>query len=541
MVLVPKLMVARRRTSRWIWPALWLALIAFLALPPRSSQAAPTAFRFGQRVEAHSPGVAINLRGEPGLAGQVVDTLPNGTPLTVIDGPRQVDDANWWLVDGGATYGWAAEGLLRPAPSVPAPDAAARRANCVVVGPVYPGVYHCQRANRVHVVVIDLKNPHVRFETVMAHDVADTHSPIQEWVASMAARRPGAVAAINGDYFGPGEYGPEGLTIRNGARLDNLPVLERSALVIGQAPLDASGAALPIPAEIVRPSLAGSRLDPLRAHNAIGGGPQIVFDSVWRWSVGFGFPGYHGCARGLPPTQVVNGECLANVSDWREPDTPWSAAGLTPDHKLVWVVGPYAHMAETLQAFGVETALKLDGGGSSQLWYGRTMVHGFRPVANGLLVFYQRSAEVVEQSHWPVSVAGRAGRLSVTLRNTGADTWRAGEVALARPGAAPLALPRAVRPGDTVTLTWRSAPVAHCGINREVWQLTSGAQPFPGPAVTFDMIVLPTEMAAQQHEVSAAVNAWLGDAVNGDQPPIVAALETAGCARQGVMVAGQSR
>lgn len=508
---------------------LWLALILLLTLPSRSGQAAPTAFRFGQQVEAHSPGVAINLRGAPGLASQVVGTLANGTRLTVIDGPRLVDHANWWQLDAGATYGWAAESLLKPAPSAPAPDAVAQRAACVVVGPVYPGVYHCQRANRVHVVVIDLNDPHVRFETVMAHDAGDTHSPMQEWVPDMAARRPGAVAAINGDYFGPGEYGPEGLTIRNGSRLDDLAAMERSALVIGPSPLDSLGATLPIPAEVVRLASA-SRVDPRRAYNAIGGGPQIVFASAWRWSAGFSFPGYRGCARNLPPEQVVNGECLADISDWHEPATPWSAAGLTPDHKMVWVVGPYAHVADTLEAFGAETALKLDGGGSSQLWYGRTMVHGFRPVANGLLVFYQRSAEIVAQSQWPVFVAGRAGRLSVTLRNAGADTWRAGEVTLTRRGANPLPLPHDIRPGETVTFAWRTPPAGGCGLAREEWQLAAGSQPFPGPAVTFNRVVLPQALAARQAQFSAMVTDWLSSESRSPQPPFLSALTPFGCA-----------
>src|SRR5262245_57916737 len=110
-----------------------VASLAASAVPRRTGQAAPVAFQFGQQVQARAPGVAINLRGEPGLAGRVVTTLPNGTTVTVIGGPQLVDGAYWWEVDGGtrATYGWAAENLLKPAQPSAAQDAAAQRAQCV--------------------------------------------------------------------------------------------------------------------------------------------------------------------------------------------------------------------------------------------------------------------------------------------------------------------------------------------------------------------------------------------------------------------------
>lgn len=510
------------------WTRLWrgfgvlvLALgLAAQARPSQASLAAPLAFRFGQQVQARGPGASINLRREPGLAGRVITTLPNGATATVIAGPQVVDGANWWQVDAGlrAAYGWAAEGLLAPAQALPAPDDAARRAGCVLVGPAYPGIYHCQRAGGVHVVVIDLNDPHVRFETVMAQDAVAVDTPAQEWVSAMAERHPGAVAAINGDYFSPGLHGPEGLTVRNGSRLDGLDTMERSALAIGQAPLDAPGAALPIPAAVVRLADVAAPLDPARLYNAVGGGPQIVFHAQWHWQAGFGFPRYRGCAGRLPPAQVVNGECLANIDDWLEPARPWSAAGLTPDHKMVWVVGPFAHLAGTLDLFGVETALKLDSGGSSQLWYGRTMVPGYRPVANGLLAFYQRSAKVVTRSRWPVLLQGERWRLQVTLHNTGAEAWRAGAVALTSPSGRSIPLPSDLPPGGIVTLSVITDAAQPCGVQRETWRLAENGQAFPGPGVEIAAITLPTERAGERRRLAAQVRAWLQDG-HRDQPP----------------------
>jgi hypothetical protein len=210
------------------------------------------------------------------------------------------------------------------------------------------------------------------------------------------------------------------------------------------------------------------------------------------------------------------------------PGKPWSAAGLTANHQMVWVVGPYEHVAEALAAFNVETAIKLDSGGSSQLWYDRMMVHGFRPIANGLLVFYERSAAVVEASQWLVGVAGETQRLRLVLTNTGADTWPAGETALVGPPGQPsVPLPHAVRPGETVTLTWTTAPVTPCGLRHDTWRLAQAGEAFPGPGVGLYSIVLPREMAAERAGLAEQVSAWLEEEVRPARPPLFGDLARA--------------
>ncbi len=45
-------------------------------------------------------------------------------------------------------------------------------------------------------------------------------------------------------------------------------------------------------------------------------------------------------------------------------------------------------LAELLRDYGAFNAMKLDGGGSTQLWYrGRTLVDSDREIANALLIF----------------------------------------------------------------------------------------------------------------------------------------------------------
>jgi hypothetical protein len=117
---------------------------------------------------------------------------------------------------------------------------------------------------------------------------------------------------------------------------------------------------------------------------------------------------------------------------------------------------------------------------------------------------------------------GEAGRLRLTLRNTGADTWLAGVVALVGPGGQTIPLPRDVGPSDTVTLAWHTAPYAQCGIQREQWRLAENGQLFPGPGLSVSTIVLPEALAGERLRFTAQVSAWLRDDERGARPPFLA-------------------
>ncbi len=59
----------------------------------------------------YTDGVALNLRNAPG--GSLVTQLPEGTVVSVINGPQCQDGYNWWQIQvtqGAAVGGWAAEG-----------------------------------------------------------------------------------------------------------------------------------------------------------------------------------------------------------------------------------------------------------------------------------------------------------------------------------------------------------------------------------------------------------------------------------------------
>jgi hypothetical protein len=86
------------------------------------------------------------------------------------------------------------------------------------------GVTYCvEDGGNTQLLIIDLSDPYLRVQTVMANDVLDVwpSDEEREGVSDMAKRyrNEGVIAAINGDYFGA-DRGPEGPTVVQGQRLD---------------------------------------------------------------------------------------------------------------------------------------------------------------------------------------------------------------------------------------------------------------------------------------------------------------------------------
>lgn len=58
-------------------------------------------------------GYGLNLRAEPGTEGEVVVNAPEGTTLTVVEGPEEADGYTWWLLRTAEDEeGWGADGWL---------------------------------------------------------------------------------------------------------------------------------------------------------------------------------------------------------------------------------------------------------------------------------------------------------------------------------------------------------------------------------------------------------------------------------------------
>lgn len=55
----------------------------------------------------------VNLRKTVGTGGQILTTLPTGTPLTVSDGPVTANSSTWFYVTAGASgSGWVASEFI---------------------------------------------------------------------------------------------------------------------------------------------------------------------------------------------------------------------------------------------------------------------------------------------------------------------------------------------------------------------------------------------------------------------------------------------
>lgn len=258
----------------------------------------------------------------------------------------------------------------------------------------------------VHIFRIDTHSPNLSFEMVMAEDSRnvnegkeDKSSPRQR-VADMVARPPYAsrnpVLAFNADYFAKdNDHGPEGLTIKNGERFDgqfadppdydalrlaedgNTNETNRSSLSLSTLNAVRIGRQTDCDTGCVSWPFTGTAY-----YNTTGGGPLFIEDGK---RVG-----------GFGSQQPCEHEGFSTASDGYcgNAGKPWTAVGVSQDGRyLIVAVGESETMdtmASVLLAEGAWRAMKLDGGGSTQLWYrGEEIISGSRAVANAILVFSQ--------------------------------------------------------------------------------------------------------------------------------------------------------
>lgn len=284
----------------------------------------------------------------------------------------------------------------------------------------YYGIQH-RTEGKMESFLIDPKDPHVRFETVLARgksgECRDVNLPQFSWgpgcvdqngsypaelVGDMVNqdKYSGAVLAFNGDLFGSRDngHGPEGFTVKNGERFDGVRFGDCDSLFPPQR--DENGRCNPPGNDLKRPSIAFSRYDGQveisrkrledlenpdlykdRFYNAVGGFPILVD------------------AGG----SVVNHECQEfpqTCLDMRASEnTARTAIGKRRDGKLIVIVTPegsgltFTELAEKMLALDVVEAINLDGGGSSQLWYAgnsgndKYLVKSGRHVSEALFIF----------------------------------------------------------------------------------------------------------------------------------------------------------
>jgi exopolysaccharide biosynthesis protein len=365
------------------------------------------------------------------------------------------------------------------------------------------GITYCRDdGGATQVLIVDLTNPYVRVQTAMANDVLDVR-PIEvqrERVSEIAQRyrRDNVMIAINGDYFGA-DRGPEGPTVVQGVRLDtsltialNPSRYRRTTLVVSR--FGHATIVTPLPSQL-NPAFYQDVL-----FNAISGGPVILRNGA------------------------VESEIFACVFD----DIPagscrrarQSAAGVDADgHTLylaVSTVRSTGDMARLLRDYGADDAMKLDGGGSSQLWYnGRTLLDSDRGVANALLVFVEdrprHAAQLMTRPSVPIVEVNEPASIEIDIRNTGFLDWttdRGYGLRLIDGAAlfdlASLTAPRATAPDEVGRLVLSINGSGQPGVYGSTWQMIGGTEGFGAP-IPIRLIVIPRNAGDLQSKIQALI------------------------------------
>lgn len=66
---------------------------------------------FQKKRVAYTDGSNMRIRKNPGFDKKIVDSVPEGTEITISGGPKCIDNVTWWKISGGRNYkeGWMAE------------------------------------------------------------------------------------------------------------------------------------------------------------------------------------------------------------------------------------------------------------------------------------------------------------------------------------------------------------------------------------------------------------------------------------------------
>jgi hypothetical protein len=388
---------------------------------------------------------------------------------------------------------------------------------------------HDGRSSDVQILVIDPKNPGVHFETVLPEGKSRDGPPaecqdvnVPDSIISGKSTGPGcydedtltypselvrqtaeryndmgyeAVVVFNADFFDfPGyRWGPQGLTVKNGARFDG---------IYNDTDMD----------EVDHPSLSVSKNGTVR----IGYVADIEYlpdaDHPDRWNPDK--EAYWNSVGGLP--QLVQGgvavdigqECLHQDCPELEPRGR-TAMGVTLDGELLVVVikddteagVSLQELANIMSELGAVEAINLDGGGSSQLWYdGALLVETTRAVTESLLVYYvpyKEDALLIAGAGFRIVRAGRSEELNLDVQNTSTVTWvpergyalvNTNEESL---GAAPVqALTEEIARGQVAQWTIPITAPPQLGLRRTKWQMTRGDTRF-GEVIEVLVLVVP--------------------------------------------------
>lgn len=313
----------------------------------------------------------------------------------------------------------------------------------------YKGLEFCTGlSSQANVVVIDLHDPDIHFEYVIAEGINrhgafgpcqdvnipdnssgpgchepnnPSHFPVFSLFDAIN-RFPDAAIVINGDYGATNvndrRHGPEGFTVVQGVRIDgpnysdtDNNAVKRPYLAIGHNPLRV---------ELNQLSFDDGNA-PDWVYTGIGGAPWLIRD-------------------GIIQTEKINNCENANVHSCLN-DTAQTAVGLSQDKRWLFFVlvkgenalGTAEFMKEELDVW---SAIKLDGGGSSQIYYGglpgdsvgeKTPYRGGGYWLSNYLSIFAQSGSGIEQSvpstQMPTSTIGPLPAAGSFSSRSGTSWW----------------------------------------------------------------------------------------------------------------------
>lgn len=98
-----------------------LALTVLLVALAWPQQATAAPIPVGANAIVQADGECLRMRSQPGLAGDVLTCIPDGSTVSVLSDPVASDGLDWQQVRYAGQLGWVANVYLQPAPSAPAP------------------------------------------------------------------------------------------------------------------------------------------------------------------------------------------------------------------------------------------------------------------------------------------------------------------------------------------------------------------------------------------------------------------------------------
>ena len=422
----------------------------------------------------------------------------------------------------------------------------------------FQGIEYCQPSDGAayHVIVIDLHSPGVRLETVMPEGLnrndergtcRDVNRSTKQLggpgcddpqndqfypVMSLGVAKDlapvhfsGTAVVVNSDYGAKEpsdnqvkwrDHGPEGFTVAQGNRLDG-ELLGDGDNNAENRPWLAVSQEVPLRAELkqfARGEDRGERPDWI--YTAVGGAPWMIREGEVQYL-------------DIDPNTCTGalGSCYVGAAQ--------TAAGLSQDGRWLFLVvdqrngqARLSEMAEFMQGqLGVYSAIKFDGGGSTQLWYdgavitpgdGRQLSEYLAVTAlpgNGINVIERPAlhASPVSVLVYDFAMPGDTAELVFNLRNEGTETWSGSGYEFVMlsgnlPGAPEsMRLLSEVPPGNSVSWIVRALVPNVPGVRSVRYQMHAGDEPFEA-VITGYVFVLPEGFQNLEQQIREEIEQW---------------------------------